>query len=58
MKQQMLRDLLVNLQIERHEGQHIRHEEKGGAATARLSRAKYERTAELVMGLMAELEKK
>ena len=48
---------MVNLQIEKHEGQHIDRLSQNGASTARLSRAKYEKTAELVMMLLRELEK-
>lgn len=57
LKQELLKNLLVNLQIEKHEGQHIDRLAKGGASTARLSRAKYEKTSELVMMLMKELER-
>lgn len=50
-------NLLVNLQVEKDEGQQIR-EEPGGPATARQSRKQFKETAELVIAITEELEGK
>ena len=53
----MLRNLLVNLQIEQEAGQAVGHGVHG-PSQARQSRVKFEKTAELVMSLIQEMEGK
>lgn len=50
-------NLLVNLQVEKAEGQEIR-EDPGGPATARQSRKQFKEIAELVMAITEDLEGK
>jgi len=51
----LLQELMVNLEIERQEGQRIRAG-RSGPTQARQSRQRFEKTAELVIGLMKNLE--
>lgn len=48
--------LMVNMQIEKHEGQHIR-DSRTGPASARMSRRQYKELAELVMAITDKLER-